>query len=314
MKRLVMSVTSVLLVCSTGAARESRGLSFVQRPVGLCGKIASWQSLILGLSAKEADCLDSISPLDVIEEDGNLNRMAHEIVLSQEDLVSRLKKSRHQCLSEVEFRLPEKVVFNREMTLTQELIMPWLEHQLRAQFNDKTYELIRFQIPKVDCSKVSRLSWGSFRIEGKNQLRLLLVVDEKNYALNGEIRFFQQVPVAVRQLMANEKIEARDLELHKKDVTFAPGYIAKIEDLVGRTASYPILAGEPIQGRQLKEEKLVEKGQIVQMQFKGENFLLSATGVAEQNGTLGDLVKIKNTESQKVISAVVQGKGLVEVQ
>lgn len=87
-----------------------------------------------------------------------------------------------------------------------------------------------------------------------------------------------------------------------------------MDELIGRLLNAPIPQGDPIPVRVLKQINYVEKGQVIQAQFRGENFLVTSAVMAEQNGLLGDLVKVKNVESQKIFSGLVLGKGLVEVQ
>jgi flagella basal body P-ring formation protein FlgA len=140
------------------------------------------------------------------------------------------------------------------------------------------------------------------------------MADEKNYGVTGEFRVFQKIPVVLRNYGLNEKLDVHDLELRKKEITFSPGYVSKIDDLAGRTLSYPVSQGEPVQIRHKKPENTVEKGQIIQVQYQGNNFVVTSSAVAEQSGSVGDYVKIKNLDSQKTLSGVVLGKGLVEVQ
>lgn len=312
MKKLLLVYFLMSFISNLVQAKENRILGFTSKSVHLCGHSISWQTVVSGLTAKESDCLDSISPLDFSESE--IIKSAQIIELTQERLVDLLKKSRSQCLSEVELIIPSRVTFSREKVLNQETVTPWIDEQFKNSFADKTHELIRFQVPKIDCEKTNVVKWGSFRIEGLNQFRMLVTADDKNFAVGGDFRLFQQLPVLVRPFLPNQRIEAKDLQLVKKDVTFNQSFISKIDDLVGRTLTFPLGAGEAVQYRQIKEEKMIEKGQIVQIQYKSESFVLSATGVAEQSGTIGDNVKIKNLESQKIFSAVVLGKGVVEVQ
>ena len=236
------------------------------------------------------------------------------VEISQKKIVDLLKPVRQMCLSDADLLLPEKLSILREKQLTDGVLQTWILDQLMIHFSDKTAEIVRVHMPKIDCSTVGLVSWDSLRIEGNNRFRFLLTVDEKNFSIGGEFRLFQMIPTLNRSTLVNQKIEASDLEVKKKDVTFLNNYIKKVEDLIGRTLNVSLMAGEPIQMRHLKEEKFVEKGQMVQIQYKTESFVVSAIGIAEQSGTFGDFVKIKNPDSQKVLSAIVSGKGLVEVQ
>lgn len=312
MNSFLVFILTLMIFCRAVHADDQRAIFFSSKAVRLCGHSISWQSVMAGLSPKEADCLDSVSPLDF--SDSEIIKSAQIIELTQERIVDLLKKSRSLCLSEVELRIPSRITFTREKFLTPETTFPWLEQQFKSQFEDKIHEIVRLQIPKLECEKNNSVKWGSFRVDGINQFRMLITADDKNFNVNGEFRLFQELPVLSRPLMANQRIDSKDLVLAKKDVTLNQGFVPKVEEIIGRTLTFPIAAGEPVQYRQLKKESLVEKGQVVQVHYKSDSFLLSATGVAEQNGSIGDNIKIKNMETQKTFSGVISGKGLVEVQ
>jgi flagella basal body P-ring formation protein FlgA len=64
----------------------------------------------------------------------------------------------------------------------------------------------------------------------------------------------------------------------------------------------------------LKREPAAQKGQMVQALIGTEEYEISASMLAEENGFVGDTVKVKNTETKKILSAVVVAKGLVKIQ
>jgi flagella basal body P-ring formation protein FlgA len=237
-----------------------------------------------------------------------------EQTLRRSRLVELLKKARTSCLRGRELVIPEQISFKVENVLGENLVSPWLLAQLQNHFVDKEPEIVRVQVPKISCAKVSQIQWGSFLLEGRNTFRFVIMVDGKSLGGSGEFKLFQSVPVAGRHLSPNEKIEPRDLTWQKRDVTFAQGYSQQIQDLQGRALNYPVSQGEPILLRHLKPENFIEKGQIIQVQYLGDNFVVSSSALAEQSGGMGDFVKIKNVESQKILSGVVTGKGIVEVQ
>ncbi len=76
--------------------------------------------------------------------------------------------------------------------------------------------------------------------------------------------------------------------------------------------------------RQLPEQSLLRKtdvmpphvvlrGQIVTMRIRQQNLELSAQGRALQDGAVGEVVRITNTQSNRVVEAKVMAPGLVEI-
>lgn len=315
-----MLIWGLLFHAMISWSKDVRTLAFTNEEVRVCGQKVSWVHLIPELTPAEVECLDSNQPL----EEKNLIETASDPVkqksinsvfsLSRNKIVSLLKSVKHTCLEQVEIKIPEKIQMNWVRQLNNLFFQSWLEIELKKNNTDKTVKIVQVTLPKIECSQVQAVEWGSLRVESKNTFRFLLVADDKNFGVSGEFRTFQKLPVAKRNINFMEKVSESDFETQEKDVTFSPGYVAEIKDMLGRTLSSSVAQGSAVELKALKPEFQVEKGQIVQIQFQGQNFEVSANGIAEQNGAVGDLIKIKNTETQKILSGVVTGKGFVEVK
>lgn len=307
-----MMILALLAQVAFSMAKEARILSFPSQEIVYCGKMPSWMSVLPQLTSKEIDCMDAAGPLGNAEVFVSMPKEKFEI--DRGVLVNILKKSRTECLLNSEWLIPSKISFQSQALLNESTFFPWLQVQLQNELSGKQIEVTKVQLPRVECAKSSQIKWGSFRLDGKNTFRFLLIVDEKNFGVTGEFRAFQNIPVVMRNFGPEEKIGAQDVEIQKRDVTFSPGFVSRIEDLVGRTLKFPVSQGTPVQIQHLKTENTIEKGQIIQAQYQGNNFILTSTAIAEQNGSVGDFVRIKNVDSQKTLSGIVLGRGLVEVQ
>lgn len=315
-----MLIWSFLFYSLISWSKDVRTISFSHEEVRVCGQKVSWIHLMPELTPAEMECLDSNQPLEeksLIEtatDNAKQKSISSVFSLNRNKIVSLLKSVKTTCLDQVDIKIPEKIQMNWVSQLNNLFFQSWIETELNKNQTDKTVKIMQVTLPKIDCSVAQRVEWGSFRIESKNTFRFLLVADDKNFGVTGEFRVFQKLPVAKRNINFMEKISEQDFEIQEKDVTFSPGYISKIEDMVGKAILSSIAQGAPVELKALKKEFQVEKGQIVQIQFQGQNFVVSANAIAEQNGAVGDVIKIKNTESQKILSGVVTGKGFVEVK
>jgi len=59
---------------------------------------------------------------------------------------------------------------------------------------------------------------------------------------------------------------------------------------------------------------IIEKGKSVNIVVRSGALVVSTKGEAMESGALGDLIKVRNTGSKTVISAVVVGNDTVEVK
>ncbi len=80
--------------------------------------------------------------------------------------------------------------------------------------------------------------------------------------------------------------------------------------IIGTKSRKDIKAGEQIR---VSDFCLVAKGDIVTIVAQSSNLSIKTQGLALEEGKLNDRIQVKNTKTNKIISAIVQGPGLVRV-
>lgn len=98
------------------------------------------------------------------------------------------------------------------------------------------------------------------------------------------------------------------------DVTFAKDGSLRMEDIQGQMAARSLPVGSTVWASDLKREPAAKKGQIVKALLGDDSFEISVNMMAEDSGFVGDLIKVKNLETQKVLSGLVTEKGVVKLQ
>ncbi len=132
--------------------------------------------------------------------------------------------------------------------------------------------------------------------------------------ISGTYMGMMDVPVLTRQLGRNDIIEASDLsvkavlksQLRKETVTDS-------SKLIGQSPRAVISANRPIRMGEVNSPIVIKKGDAVQMTYTNPYMSLRATGVALQDGSKGDMIRVKNDKSEKAISGRIQGAGHIEV-
>ena len=118
-----------------------------------------------------------------------------------------------------------------------------------------------------------------------------------------------------RVIYPGETIELAAL----KQVTLIPGkhkpdaMATRAEELQGKVAKRTLLPGRYIPVSAVRDAWLVEQGASVQVYFTAGALTISATGVTLQPGAAGDLVKVRNIDSGKIISGTVMADGTIQV-
>ncbi|TPI54555.1 MULTISPECIES: flagellar basal body P-ring formation chaperone FlgA [unclassified Mesorhizobium] len=118
-----------------------------------------------------------------------------------------------------------------------------------------------------------------------------------------------------RVIYPGETIELAAL----KQVTLIPGkhkpdaVTTVAEELQGKIAKRTLLPGRYIPAAAIRDAWLVEQGAAVQVFFIAGGLTISATAVTLQPGSAGDLIKVRNSDSGKILSGTVMADGTIQV-
>ncbi len=105
-----------------------------------------------------------------------------------------------------------------------------------------------------------------------------------------------------------------------KEVTLVEGaappanVAVAIADLEGKIAKRTLLPGRYVQQNAVRTAYLVEKGVPVEMVFVSGSLRISTSAVTLEPGAAGDVVRLRNVDSGKVVSGTVMADGSVRVQ
>jgi len=123
-----------------------------------------------------------------------------------------------------------------------------------------------------------------------------------------------RIPILARRLDRNDIIGKRDIEWKTVRAETVDGRtITDLESLVGQSPRRPITADRAIREDEVQPPTLVTRGKQVTIELTTPLMQLTALGKALQNGAKGDVVRVQNNNSGKIISAVVIGDKQVAV-
>lgn len=133
-------------------------------------------------------------------------------------------------------------------------------------------------------------------------------------AISGRAMPMIQVARLIESQSAGAVLGANDVEWVRValDKTGAD-VISNAKQLEGTELRRNMGAQIVLHGRDLVKERLIQKGDLVDMQVKTENMLVSARGRALGDGAMGETIRVTNASSNRTIDAVVTGKGTVSV-
>lgn len=129
-------------------------------------------------------------------------------------------------------------------------------------------------------------------------------------------RAYRAAPVAVlrRSVSAGEIIRKEDVEIvYRREDQIGRDMIADTGRLVGMTPRSRLRAGEPVREHDTRPPVLVARNAQVIIRLTHGAMTLTAQGRAEEDGARGDVIRVKNLQSGKIIEATVQSSDLVAV-
>ena len=114
----------------------------------------------------------------------------------------------------------------------------------------------------------------------------------------------------VRAIRSQTVIEAEDLEPSDERV---PGAFGSIEAVVGREARVALYPGRPILEKQLGAPALIERNQVVRMQYMRGALSIVTEGRALDRAAAGEPVRVMNLASRQTVSGTVAADGSIKV-
>lgn len=159
-----------------------------------------------------------------------------------------------------------------------------------------------FEAEPVDTRFASRMRF-QLRCPGGETVKAAYVV---------RARVTAEVVITVSAVQAGKPIVASELTLDRREVGTTPDAISDIESVAGKASQRPLRAGQVVQKRLLAEATIVKRGDVVQIEARRGPVQVSASGEALEAGRRGDVVRVRNTTTSKVIRARIVDAGVVE--
>ncbi|OLP58188.1 flagella basal body P-ring formation protein FlgA [Xaviernesmea oryzae] len=85
------------------------------------------------------------------------------------------------------------------------------------------------------------------------------------------------------------------------------------DQVVGKVTTRTLLSGRVILVSGLRQPYAVERGKAVRLVFNNGPLVISAGGSPLENAAVGDLIRVRNTDSGIIVSGTVMADGTVQV-
>jgi len=128
------------------------------------------------------------------------------------------------------------------------------------------------------------------------------------------IHVSENVVVAARPLSPNQQLTASDVRIEEREVgNTTAKYLTKIDDVTGLVTNRLIREGTIFTQTMLQNPVILEAGTSVSILVDMNGVKIKTDGVTLQRGRIGQLIRVRNATSQKVLRARVLDHMTVEV-
>jgi flagella basal body P-ring formation protein FlgA len=133
--------------------------------------------------------------------------------------------------------------------------------------------------------------------------------------ISGQILPVTGATVLTHHVRPGSKLRDEDLRTARLHANLLRGNAPLNRDAVlGMTLRHDVAPGQPITAPDLARPLLVTRTGAVRMRLDAGGLMLSAQGVALEDGGMGDRVRVQNPSSHAVVMAEVTGDGEVRVE
>lgn len=124
----------------------------------------------------------------------------------------------------------------------------------------------------------------------------------------------ERVLLAKRDLVRGEPVQSSDFASHLVDCqSLRQEVVSRMPEGMIYQLTCNLRAGEPLARKRLQPYRLIKRGDLVQVLLQQGGVRINTRGVAMGNGTLKEVIIVKNPTSKKYYQAQVVGSGEVVV-
>lgn len=236
--------------------------------------------------------------------------------------VSKRLRPYNRLFKEVVFKIPERVKLRRVASpFAREAIKNQIEQSLKATLPDSSWEarLLSLDMPSelnVPHNGSVQVVPLSSRPRGQATFEVQIMQNDRIVErkwLNGRVQFLAAVATLKRDVTSRAKISDRDVTWLKRDFTFNMDVPAQRSDLDAAVTKMALKSGSMVLRSQLERELAVRFGDEVDVMAGDDSFSVTIHGIAQQNGYIGDSIKVKTT-GNKTLTGILASRGTINVR
>lgn len=159
--------------------------------------------------------------------------------------------------------------------------------------------------------------WSGGGRTGRRAFRVGIFVNQQflqTVNVVGEVKAQVEVATPIRWMKPKEIVTDEDLSLMMVDVpSLTHDFILDLDEVIGKQVLRPLPPRQPIRKIMLDYPPMIQKGDRVMIEVRGDGLLVQTVGIAKAAGKKGETIPVKNQTSGREVLGTVLASGLVEV-
>ena len=212
--------------------------------------------------------------------------------------------------------VPQKIEIKKALGFSVAHFRRKLINYLSSQCSPCEVSILKASIPAKMMAD-GQIEWAELKLAPSVLVAVIAPQEKKQQGqwISVTLKIKKNALVAVRNINFGERISAKDFETKWMDVSYSKEEPMNFEAIKSyQLMAQPILRGRVVFPSQLKQEPAAQKGQTVKALMGDNSIEISISALAEETGRIGDLIKIRNPENKKLMSAIIIEKGVVKIQ
>lgn len=177
-----------------------------------------------------------------------------------------------------------------------------------SKINDETFFISPVSLKVSGRNGEDFIDYSSFRVSFYSGGSLLR---EKSVSVSMEV--LTDVVVSARSLAKNTVISKKDLKVQSRWLKNVPENMVLLSEAVGRILTRSIGVNAAITKNILGEPCIVKRGKVVRIVIDNDVMRVAVSGVSEEEGSLDQVIRVKNLSSNRIVYARVMDGDTVRV-
>ncbi len=238
------------------------------------------------------------------------NISADKDKITKKDIIDVLKNN-YVNIKDVVIKGDYTIVILKKVKIDKDFLSKKVESFIKKHY--KNIEIEKISLPNINFEVIGT---PKIKVISKGSTNSYMYFDIfiNHYKTSASVRYFKttKAVVAKRYIPKGSIISYDDVKIDKVKAKNDERYFTNINKLIGKKLRFAVKKGQPITLKYLEKEYYVFRNTNVEVLYEKNGFRIRLLGRALENGELGDLIRVRNTSSGKVILCKVIGKNKVK--